>query len=96
MVDNNDNFLTEDTIGIDTLPPPEVKESGLVVELVKDPVIRATVALLLLVLLTVVVVMAMLRTKTWADTKELLDVVLPAVTALLGSAIGFYFGTKAD
>ena len=29
----------------------------------------------------------------WGQTKEMLQIVLPAVTGLLGSVIGFYFGT---
>jgi hypothetical protein len=32
--------------------------------------------------------------EVWANTKELLELLLPAVTALLGSAVGFYFGTQ--
>jgi hypothetical protein len=32
--------------------------------------------------------------EVWANTKELLQLLLPAVTALLGSAVGFYFGTQ--
>ena len=94
--DNDDTVLSVSTIGIDVLPAPEVAERGLVFELVKDEVVRAAVAVLLLGLLAIVVVIAMLRAKTWADTKQLLDVVLPAITALLGSAIGFYFGTKTE
>jgi membrane protein YqaA with SNARE-associated domain len=30
----------------------------------------------------------------WAQEKELLQLLLPAETALLGSAVGFYFGAK--
>ena len=37
---------------------------------------------------------AFIRTGSWKETKELLDLLLPAVIALLGSAVGFYFGTK--
>ena len=29
----------------------------------------------------------------WTQTKEMLQIILPAITALLGSVIGFYFGT---
>lgn len=29
----------------------------------------------------------------WSQTKEMLQIILPAVTGLLGSVIGFYFGT---
>lgn len=32
--------------------------------------------------------------KDWDHVKSLLDVFVPAETALLGSAVGFYFGTK--
>jgi len=32
--------------------------------------------------------------QAWKQTKELLELLLPAITALLGSAVGFYFGTQ--
>jgi hypothetical protein len=32
---------------------------------------------------------------TWATLKEILSVLLPAETGLLGSILGFYFGSKA-
>ncbi|SRR5258708_6229469 len=31
---------------------------------------------------------------SWANTKELIQLLLPAETALLGSAVGFYFGSQ--
>ena len=31
----------------------------------------------------------------WSQTKEMLQILLPAITGLLGSVIGFYFGTGA-
>ena len=33
---------------------------------------------------------------TWTTLKEVLAVLLPAETGLLGSILGFYFGTKAN
>ena len=30
----------------------------------------------------------------WTNAKELMQLVLPAETALMGSAIGFYFGSQ--
>jgi hypothetical protein len=30
----------------------------------------------------------------WGQTKELLDTLVPAIVALFGSAVGFYFGTQ--
>jgi hypothetical protein len=32
----------------------------------------------------------------WDQTKEMLQILLPALTGLLGSALGFYFGTKSS
>lgn len=34
-------------------------------------------------------------TKHWPEAKDLIQVLLPAETALIGSATGFYFGTRA-
>ena len=34
--------------------------------------------------------------KSWGDAMDLIQQLLPAITALLGSAVGFYFGTRAD
>jgi hypothetical protein len=91
-----DTVISVATIGIDQLNQTPVRERGLVVELVKEEVVRAAVALLLIVLFAGVVLAAFLKAKTWTDMKELLNLVLPAVTALLGSALGFYFGKKSD
>lgn len=55
---------------------------------------RAALALLLTALLAAILLIALLRADEWSDVKELLDLAVPAVTGLLGSAIGFYFGTK--
>jgi len=35
------------------------------------------------------------HSSSWSQAKELLDLLLPAETALIGSAVGFYFGSKA-
>ena len=32
----------------------------------------------------------------WEDAKDLIEILLPAVTALLGSVVGFYFGSKEE
>jgi hypothetical protein len=92
----HDIVVSEDTITIEKLDRDRVKEQSPLLDMVKEEVIRAAVALLLILLFAAVVVGGYLRAKTWADTKELLDVVMPAVTALLGSALGFYFGKKGD
>jgi hypothetical protein len=56
---------------------------------------RAILAFSLTGLLAVILLIALLRADSWADIKQLLDLAVPAVTGLLGSAIGFYFGTKS-
>ena len=39
-------------------------------------------------------VIVVFNTSAWANTKELIQFMLPTETALIGSALGFYFGTK--
>jgi hypothetical protein len=59
---------------------------------------RGLLALIFTALLFVVVAMGFLATylgsEVWSRTTDLLDVLLPVVTSLLGSAVGFYFGTQ--
>jgi chromate transport protein ChrA len=61
-------------------------------------VIRAVLAFIFAVFLLIVIVWGFLNTRggheVWTATKELLQLLLPAITALLGSAVGFYFGTQ--
>jgi hypothetical protein len=45
-------------------------------------------------LLTVAAAFAGAQWGRWANVREWLQAVLPAETAILGSAIGFYFGTQ--
>jgi hypothetical protein len=60
--------------------------------------VRSGLALLLAVLLGLTIIWSFLSVGEgkWADTKELLQLLLPAETALLGSAVGFYFGSRKD
>ena len=55
---------------------------------------RAILAFSLTGLLAMILLVALLKADNWADVKQLLDLAIPAVTGLLGSAIGFYFGTR--
>jgi hypothetical protein len=61
-------------------------------------VVRALLALIFAFFLLIVIVWGFLHTndgeEVWLQTKELLELLLPAITALLGSAVGFYFGTQ--
>lgn len=60
--------------------------------------VRSSLALALTALLAVTVVWAFVNASdgdaSWRHTKDLLQLLLPAETALLGSAVGFYFGTR--
>jgi hypothetical protein len=60
--------------------------------------VRASLAIILLVILAVTVGWAFVGASgaAWPNYKELLQLVLPAETALLGSASGFYFGTRRN
>lgn len=62
----------------------------------RQELVREGLSLSLLMLLGVVVVLAFLKvgTKAWPDAKEFLDVVVPALIGLLGTAMGFYFGSR--
>jgi hypothetical protein len=61
-----------------------------------DALVRSLIALILSALFGLTIVFAFLQTDDahWANTKELLSVLLPAQTGILGAAIGYYFGTK--
>jgi hypothetical protein len=95
---------------VETLSTPDkVVDSGsldvidrreMPVELVKARIatrqewVRAILAILFVLLLALIVIWAFLRTDRGPDTIDLLDRILPAVTGLLGSVVGFYFATR--
>lgn len=58
--------------------------------------VRSALAILLVVLLWITIRTAFQHVgkDDWTDTKQLLDVVIPAITGLLGAALGFYFGSR--
>jgi hypothetical protein len=65
--------------------------------LVIQEIVRAGLALVFVGVFALTIVWAFLNVNSnWANTKELLEVLLPAETALIGSAIGFYFGTRSS
>lgn len=61
--------------------------------------VRLIVASGLLLILGYLIVFATVEASSypahWTQTKELLQIILPAVTGILGTVIGFYFGTTA-
>ncbi len=44
---------------------------------------------------TIIFAFLKVGTRDWVQTKDLLQILLPAETGLLGSALGFYFGAKS-
>ncbi len=75
-------------------PPPEPQLAD--VETRRDYV-RLLVSSGLLAILGFVVVWSCIETASWPDhwehTKEMLQIILPALTGLIGSVLGFYFGS---
>ena len=61
--------------------------------------VRLTVTVGLLVILAYLVVFASIESASWPahwqQTKEMLQIILPAITGIIGTVIGFYFGTTA-
>ncbi len=59
--------------------------------------VRATITIGLIAALFVVVGFALYSTHgDYEKTKDILDKLLPALTGLIGSALGFYFGSKSN
>jgi len=76
---------------------PHVKREDYVPERARDHV-RQTVTFGLLAIFAWVIVWATIESKSWPNhwnqTKEMLQIILPAITGLMGSVIGFYFGSS--
>ena len=87
----------------ETLQLPELDETAHPVRefnvgrrLFIQEVVRAGLAVVfaLFFLLTIIWAFVNVSGENWANTKELLQVLLPAETAILGAAVGFYFGSQ--
>jgi hypothetical protein len=76
---------------------PEVaREGGREQRLLSEELVRGALAIAFTVVLIITVVFSFLHSSKadWPQTKELLQLLLPAETALLGSAVGFYYGSR--
>ncbi len=57
--------------------------------------VRAAITFALILAFLAIIAFALYSTHgDFEKTKEMLDKLLPALTALIGSALGFYFGSK--
>ncbi len=81
-----------------SLPDVPIVRDSLVVQYDPEPrrdTVRAIITISLIAALCGVVGYAFYSTHgDYEKTKDLLDKLLPALTGLIGSALGFYFGTK--
>ena len=61
--------------------------------------VRLTVTVGLLLIFGYLVVFASIQSASWPQhwqqAKEMLQIILPAITGIIGTVIGFYFGTAA-
>lgn len=56
--------------------------------------IQLSITGVLLIIFAIVVGIGLSKAETWAQAKELLQIVIPVLTAFLGTALGFYFGKR--
>ena len=56
---------------------------------------RGALAFLLLLLLGAVISFGFQKTKDWSEAKEFINILLPAMTTFIGTALGYYFGKGA-
>ena len=81
-----------------SLPDVPIVRDSVVVQCDPEPrrdTVRAIITISLIAALFGVVGYAFYSTHgDYEKTKDLLDKLLPALTGLIGSALGFYFGTK--
>jgi len=87
----------EPTIEVD-YTSGEYQEVSQPVRFWSEAVVRALLAYLFAFFLLIVILWGFYNASqddgVWRQTKELLQLLLPAVTAILGSAVGFYYGTQ--
>ncbi len=84
---------------------PELKDTGDLViteaqrSARRQDYVRASITGCFLLLLLILIVFACIEAASWPShweqAKELLQIMLPAITGLLGSSLGFYFGSRS-
>ena len=88
------------TVNIDELQPTVLEERPVrlaLLEVIRE-VMRAALALIFSLILFLTIWWGFSNVTeaqtVWDNTSAFLELLLPAETALLGSAVGFYFGTS--
>ena len=91
-----DVTVKPETITIDELLSPKPK--GKPKTFVGAEVARLVISGALLFIFAAVIIVAMLSvdSENWSNIKELLEIVIPVLTTLIGSSIGFYFGKSSS
>lgn len=76
--------------------PPDPRRRS--IQLTPDDTARLILAFTFVALFALTIFFACIAViadgSAWSKARELLQVILPAETALLGSAVGFYFGAR--
>jgi len=75
-----------------TVPHTSAAEQRLLVQ----EIARVGLAAAGVALLFVIVIAALLRATTWEETRTVLDIFVPVITAFVGAMAGFYFAERRD
>ena len=77
-------------------PGDRLQFRGQTGRLLLQELVRAGLALAFVALLALVIVLAFqhVNSHSWANVREALEILVPTLSALIGSATGFYFGTR--
>lgn len=80
---------------VDTLEPPRTNPVNITAEQTVQLLLAIAFTVILAATATFACFAAVFASATgWANVKSLLELLLPVETSLLGTAVGFYFGTK--
>lgn len=89
---NSGGRLDISPVNLAERPPTRAAERRLLIQ----EVIRSGVAIGGIVLLVILLVVTLSRATTWDETRTLLDIFVPVISALVGAIAGFYFAERRD
>ncbi len=84
--------VAHEAVVSDVQPDPQTRR----IVLLTENVVRSglVVTMMLIFALTLVFGFLGAQSEHWPNTKQLLDIVIPVKTLVLGGAAGFYFGSR--